>query len=1036
MITQANLPDLFKRFPSGGPISGLSGGAWTPSLLGESVILRALDGGSAGVRTVDGTVRVIDQSRGGDPRQAQPGRCWDLNGSADQIDTGVELGYDASDDFSRFLWVKSGDTDRSILSADFVSGTPGVATLLEIAADGTLRGYVADGTDHKDYLSTATVDDDAWHHVGMTWDGSEQTLTLWIDGSEATVTKVSDDTVSGSISPSDTLMIGRDNRASPGTTRFLGQMFDFREAARVFSDSEIAVMAAMGPGKPQGAVDSTIWYKCDETQGATGDFAYDSSGNENHGTITATTNILDTSTNTVYSFQNERGYTVAHVCDGSTDYWDHTGRLTTGEQFSASIWAYGRPSGSDRNLFGEEEDSPNLGWYLRVSTGGNLTFGYSINGTSTTTAVASSAVPDSQWNHIAISFDGDNRATLYVNGTLVENAFSAGDIYDTNAVFRLAGVANSTSTLWDNNLCDFVFEEGASWNATTVNEVMGGTVPSGAYHWKEFNRADKNNNQKLVENGTPEQLLLPRDESATSSAVDSLPLHYTGPAPRDARLLSPSFTLAASDKATIGDVYDAPTAFTVAAWFKTADGSDNAVIGKWNANLGYMLWVNNDHACLPIDAAAHLEGTTDVADDEWHFLVGTYDGTDSRIYVDGVLENSRTESGPTTTAALLYLGAYGAGTSGYGVKQIGNVWLNTNRAWSADEVAAAYAGNPPTDSDSEWVPPGAGDVAHDVGGNQYHATFNVASEASANVNTQDRTDTLTTDGCAVATRYSGTGEYYEGSGPITETPTALSVGAWVYLDEGATAKRFMGEWASSQGWFIWSQNSGRIDVQIDGTGGTKAYYVSTDIRGQWVHVAFTWDGAGDELLVYLNGAAQTTVKTVDNAVTVIAAPQNFTMGASEGGTGAHSGMLSDGVVDDGVVWSASTLADLYAGTVPSTAYRFRDGDGTEFNQGLSALTENGTPDRILVPSGAGLPVTVGPNVLTELQSLDLDCGEEDSPFAQYLDGELTDLDYDQGDDDEADVLFARVQTDGDDRIIATYPAATGAALTNLEEYTE
>lgn len=48
------------------------------------------------------------------------------------------------------------------------------------------------------------------------------------------------------------------------------------------------------------------WYKCDEQAGAV---AYDSSGNENHGTITNATLSTFHSTQDEYSFQNEVGYT-------------------------------------------------------------------------------------------------------------------------------------------------------------------------------------------------------------------------------------------------------------------------------------------------------------------------------------------------------------------------------------------------------------------------------------------------------------------------------------------------------------------------------------------------------------------------------------------------------------------------------------------------------------------------------------------------------------------------------------------------------
>jgi hypothetical protein len=57
------------------------------------------------------------------------------------------------------------------------------------------------------------------------------------------------------------------------------------------------------------------------------------------------------------------------------------------------------------------------------------------------------------------------------------------------------------------------------------------------------------------------------------------------------------------------------------------------------------------------------DGTTDVADGEWHHIVGVYDGTAIRVYVDGLEENSVPLVGTTLRSdnSLLGIASYGDG---------------------------------------------------------------------------------------------------------------------------------------------------------------------------------------------------------------------------------------------------------------------------------------------------------------------------------------------------------------------------------------
>ena len=110
---------------------------------------------------------------------------------------------------------------------------------------------------------------------------------------------------------------------------------------------------------------------------------------------------------------------------------------------------------------------------------------------------------------------------------------------------------------------------------------------------------------------------------------------------------------------------------TLSIWLRLgAAGTEMKVFAKWSDAAGdfsYLLSVlANNHALFAVFTGATdtVEGTTDLNDGEWHHVAGTYDGSDIRIYVDGVEEGSTAASGTmSSNTAPVRIGA-GSGGSG------------------------------------------------------------------------------------------------------------------------------------------------------------------------------------------------------------------------------------------------------------------------------------------------------------------------------------------------------------------------------------
>lgn len=100
---------------------------------------------------------------------------------------------------------------------------------------------------------------------------------------------------------------------------------------------------------------------------------------------------------------------------------------------------------------------------------------------------------------------------------------------------------------------------------------------------------------------------------------------------------------------------------SIGCWFRTGRrGVSQAMMGKWDENvagrrgISFLVSTTNTAALsLSADGAlgtvVSIAGVTDLADDRWHFVVGTWDGSKLRLYVDGVLEG-----GPTTFNGPLF----------------------------------------------------------------------------------------------------------------------------------------------------------------------------------------------------------------------------------------------------------------------------------------------------------------------------------------------------------------------------------------------
>src|SRR3989475_7335835 len=170
---------------------------------------------------------------------------------------------------------------------------------------------------------------------------------------------------------------------------------------------------------------------------------------------------------------------------------------------------------------------------------------------------------------------------------------------------------------------------------------------------------------------------------------------------------APSFNATGSN---FSDIPHHPTLslekFSVAAWFKTSKNytDEGLIVNKGGfgselagQNLNYGIWMDKDEKIRAGFETASgtdyfLQSTSTYSDNNWHYAVVTYDGSNVRLYIDGLQVAGRTFAiTPPDTGGTqpLRIGANSRGNDNYFTGAIDEVRVWSS-AFTATNVANQY----------------------------------------------------------------------------------------------------------------------------------------------------------------------------------------------------------------------------------------------------------------------------------------------------------------------------------------------------------
>jgi len=135
--------------------------------------------------------------------------------------------------------------------------------------------------------------------------------------------------------------------------------------------------------------------------------------------------------------------------------------------------------------------------------------------------------------------------------------------------------------------------------------------------------------------------------------------------------------------------------FTVCIWAKTEAGTGRwaqrqDMIGKGDPSVsGYAISADTNKGFLWVGAEGEITGTTDINDNNWHYIVGLRSGSDCFVYTDGKQEGKGTNAESVDTANNIIFGKHPLKGESFFAGAIDEVCIY-NRALTEDEILGNF----------------------------------------------------------------------------------------------------------------------------------------------------------------------------------------------------------------------------------------------------------------------------------------------------------------------------------------------------------
>jgi len=300
-----------------------------------------------------------------------------------------------------------------------------------------------------------------------------------------------------------------------------------------------------------------------------------------------------------------------------------------------------------------------LFWRGGTTLNGFSAFIYDSSGAYVTVNSALPTPNDNQWHHLMFTYTGDTSTDglkLFVDGVQIAQATSSngGLRASTSVIPTIGGVSNTIQRMFEGSIDEAsIFD-----SAVSIGDVWDGSgtptdlslLATPPIHW-----------YRMGDNGSYKspQWLLPNNENFAANKVSNYSFEFDGV----------DDYLAIANNTTIGRTQN----ISYSIWVNLNATSRQYLIGNTSSS--------NRGAGIAIESGDNLvfqmgDGTNDsffnsrvssfstyAPLNTWNHILATWDGTDSKIYINGVLRNTWS---PTLPYTILYPSAFDIGWRGFG----------------------------------------------------------------------------------------------------------------------------------------------------------------------------------------------------------------------------------------------------------------------------------------------------------------------------------------------------------------------------------
>jgi|Napbiome12C3dose_1001474.scaffolds.fasta_scaffold00057_2 hypothetical protein len=638
--------------------------------------------------------------------QCISGKCLLFNGSSTFVQLNSANIINANTKYTIEAWVRSmGSSGRQAIYGEF-----------DTSSNGYTRHYFLIGSNNKiafdEYLPSGgsitgntTLSNNTWYHVATVADGSN--VTIYVngksDGSGAQETFAGNNITVGRIGY-------RTDSSATSHDPFNGfidepKVYPYaRTAAEIKADynagkanasAHTGSSAVLGSSTEAWLSDGLIgyWKMDDAGIDAEGETITDSSGNSHTGTLYGDNGAGDNGSGMNCTAAGQYG--TGCQFDAVDDYVSVTDNasLNPSSEITVSALVKRGAAGSQGMIVGKTGSTTNFAYAMYFWTDNKIYWEISQNGNTSgrlafvTTNTFSSTT---QWYNVVGTFSSGT-VKLYVDGVLQPGTTtgSASSIYDDNAALRLGSIVTDQS-YWLNGTLDEV---------RIYNRALSPAEVSNLYNWAPGPVAYYD----FEEGG---------NLGVGSTAFDRSGNNYAGVWAGTGTDHSDNGKFGKGGKFNGTDDYvslgtnNLPTGssspVTLEAWFyATAFSAGRPTI------IGYGSGANNQSQDIEIGIGtagenrvlklrcngADFTGNTTIQLNAWNHVVGVDDGTNMKLYLNGVLDNSgaRCSTSKLTTYAKIGTDINGDVTNGYFTGNIDDVKIY-NYARTQQQIVADMNG--------------------------------------------------------------------------------------------------------------------------------------------------------------------------------------------------------------------------------------------------------------------------------------------------------------------------------------------------------